>query len=190
MEITKRDRRALISGAVALGAIGLYILVIEPVLAAHNNTAATHMALARRVSRAIYENQKAKYDAQQVAEWESNSGKLLEPRPYSEQITTVGSDVVVAAKKGGVQIKHSIWDKPKPWHDNPALALATVRIDAEAPWTNVFKFIAGLYRIPGVLSVERMDLSSGPKKGGKITLKLTLSVMVKADANTEQRWVK
>ena len=85
-------------------------------------------------------------------------------------------------------MKNSNWTGAKAWPENPSLEIASINIDAEAGWENVFKFVAALYRIPGVLSVERMDLPGKSKKGGKLTLRLTVSVLIKAAPRDEDRW--
>jgi len=190
MEMTKRDRRALKLGAVALGAVAVYFLAIEPVMNSYGDLVATHALQASRIKRAVYDNQKNVYLARKVGQWQSRAGELAEPKPYSEQITGVGGGIMAAAKLSGVKIKNSGWAAARPWAEDPALELAVVTIDAETGWENVFKFISGIYRIPGVLSVERMDLSSGPKKGGKLTVRLTVSVMVKSVSNVSERQIR
>lgn len=190
MAMTERDRKALKRGGVALGAIVMYFLVIEPVASGYDDLVATHTLLADQVKRAVYDNQKAKYEVKQVAKWEEKAGDLSPPKPYSEQITAVGTALVTAAQKGGVKIKNSAWTGPKPWADDVTLDIVSLRLDAEAGWENVFKFIAELYRIPGVLSIEQMGLTGDPKKGGKLSLRLTVSAMVKAASDTQEPWSK
>jgi hypothetical protein len=76
---------------------------------------------------------------------------------------------------------------------------------AEAGWENVFKFIAALYRIPGLLSVEQMDLTvaagapgggppgmppgmgGAPGQPGRLGTRLTASVLVAANPRSEER---
>jgi hypothetical protein len=55
-----------------------------------------------------------------------------------------------------------------------------VLLEADADFEPVFKFIDALYRIDGVLSVENLDLTGDPKKGGKVHVRLTISVLVKS----------
>jgi len=186
MEISERDKRALKLGGLGLGIIAAYFLVVEPLISSYDGLVADHKVLAAKVKRVIYENRKTKYLIERIAECEEKSGELLPPKPYSEQITTVGDKITTAAQKTGVEMKNSTRTAAKPWPDDPTLEMALIHVDAQAGWENVFKFIGELYRIPGVLSVEQMNLSSGPKKGGKITLTLTVSVLVQASPEGKQ----
>jgi hypothetical protein len=214
MALNERDRRAVTLGAVALAIIAAYFLVIEPLANAYDGLVAEHDRLAARVARAIQDNRKAEYYTKRIADYEQSSGELTPPPPYDEQITTVGGQIIAAAQKSGVQLKGFTPTAATIWAEDPALALASFHVDVEvqwpqpkraaASWENVFKLIANLYRIPGVLSVERLDLSSpaskggaggpggrrGPGKGGKIVVRLTISVLVKASAESDGPWAE
>ncbi len=206
MALSERDRKALVSGGVALGAIGLYVLLIEPLARAYADLVADHERLASKVARSVHVNRKAAYFAEQLAEYEQIAGELSPPKPYDEQITTIGEQIIAAAQKSGVQLRGSTPTAPVPWAEDPTLEMALFRIDAQAGWENVFKFIASVCRIPGVLSVEQLDLSGGPKKGGskgpkargparpggngKITMRLTVSVLAAAPAKSEILWAR
>jgi type II secretory pathway component PulM len=213
MALSARDRRAAILGSVGLGLIGLYLLAIEPLAKAYEDLVSDHERLAAKVARTIRDNRKAEYFAERLADYEQTAGELSPPRPYDEQITTVGEQITAAAQQSGIQLQGFTPTSAVPWGEDPALELALFHIDAQtswqqvtraaASWENVFKFIASLYRIPGVLSIERLDLSSvaskggpseggpdGPGKGGKITLRLTVSVLVKAASKNEGPWAR
>ena len=107
---------------------------------------------------------------------------------YSEQITTVGEQIVAAAQKNGVQLKGTTPSAVRAWPPDPTLQLAPVLIEADADFEPVFKFIDALYRIDGVLSVESLDLTGDPKKGGKLKMRLTISVLVKSQQTGGARW--
>jgi hypothetical protein len=214
--LSTRDRRALILGGVGLGVIALYLLVIEPLADAYGELVGDHERLAARVARTIHDNRKAAYYAERLADYEQSAGELLPARPYDEQITAVGEQITAAAQQSGIQLQGFTPTSAVPWGQDPALALALFHIDAEtswpqlkraaSSWENVFKFVAALYRIPGVLSVERLDLSSetsrraggppgrggpgGPSQGGKITLRLAVSVLVEATPQSEAMWAR
>ncbi len=178
MALNERDRRALHLGALGLGAVAAYLGLIEPALNTYDAVALAHEQQAASVSRHVSDRQRDRYYDGRIAEWERENGKLSPPRPYSEQITTVSEQVVTASQGNGTQVRNSSWSAAMPWGDEAGVALATLHLEAEADWENVFKFVAALYRIEGVLSVEQIDMSSDPKKGGKVDLRLDVSVMV------------
>lgn len=217
MALNERDRRAIQLGAVALAVIAAYFLVVEPLANGYDGLVAEHDRLATRVARSIQDNRKAAYYTQRLADYEQSSGALAPPPPYDEQITTVGGQIIAAAQKSGVQLKGFTPTAAAVWAEDPTLALASFHADVEvqwpqpkqaaASWENVFKFIASLYRVPGVLSVERLDLSSpaskggaggpggprgpgGPGEGGKIVVRLTVSVLVKATSESDDPWAE
>ena len=178
MTLTSRDRRALILGGATLALAGLYIFALEPGLAWYDGLTADHGKLAGQVAELHKRNQMRAWRRRQLAKWEEEAGPFTLPKPYDEQVTTVGREVMAAAQKSGLEIKNSSWAAPRVWSANPSVALATMQIDAETQWQNVFKFIAAAYRVPGVLSVESLGLTGDPKKGGKLTVRLSLSVLV------------
>ena len=188
MAISQRDRRALVLGGGALAVIVVYLSIIDPLIGGYEALRSEHKVHAAKVARIMIDNGKAKYLGEEVGEWERKAGPLGPPRPYSQQITAIGERIVAAAQKSGVQLKNSSWTVARPWGDDPALETATVNLDAEAGWENAFKFIAEVYRIEGVLSVEQMDLAGDPKKGGNLTLRLAVSVFVQAGAKGQGQW--
>ncbi len=207
MALSQRDRRALILGGVALGAISLYLLAIEPLAVAYADLTNEHDQLAGRIARTVHVHRKAAYLAEQIAEYTQQVGELSPPKPYDEQITTVGEQIIAAAQKSGVQLRGATPTAAVPWAEDPALSMALFHIDAEAKWsslmdsdkgwTNVFKFIAAVYRIPGVLSVEQFNLSTaaqqkgkskGRQQGGTLALRLTVSVLTAAASESAEAW--
>ena len=206
MELSTRDRRAVIFGGVGLGLIAVYFLGLEPLARAYGRLSSEHDRLAGRVARALYETQKAAYYTERIAQHEEAFGELVSPKPYDEQVTTVGAQILTAAQTNGLQLRGVTPAEAGPWADDPTLALALFHVDAEVMWENartaggsweqVFKFIASVYRIPGVLSVERLDLSSDikpgqaydPNKPGKLTVRLTVSVLVGAHPGSSDPW--
>lgn len=217
MKLNDRDRRALILGGTALGLIVLYFGGIEPLAEAHDELVNEHDRLAGRVARAVRDNRKAEYFSEQIAEYEQAAGELSPPKPYDEQITTVGEQILATAQKSGIQLRGATPTAAVPWAEDPAFQMALFHIDAEAGWESVFKFVGSLYRIPGVLSVERLDLSSKAKKGGpsrggpparggppgrggggprggggssKVTMRLTVSVLVAAAEESDDPWAR
>ena len=208
MEISRRDRRALLLGGVGLGLIAMYFLAIEPLASAYAKLVADHDRLAAKVARRIHDNRKAEYYAGRLKEYEQTAGELSGPKPYDEQITAVGEQIIAAAQKSGVQLRGATPTAAVPWGNDPTLEMALFHIDGEVRWENlmtagrgwenVFKFIANLYRIPGVLSVERLDLSgerkkgspNDPSQGGKIALRLAVSVLVEATPSREEPWAR
>jgi len=188
MTLSERDRRALILGGIGLGVIVFYLLILDPVANWYSDLAGEHQRLANQIAQTIYEKDKERHNAELVAKWEQDKGPLSAPKPYSEQITAVSNEIVAAGKKSGIKLKNTTPRAAVPWVDDPKLKRASIIIDAETGWENVFKFIAALYRIDGVLSVESMHLSSSSKKGGKMTLKMTVSVMVQAGQGGKKPW--
>jgi len=187
MALSERDRRTLILGGVGLGTIGLYVLVVGPLWSRYDAMLDRHQRLAEQTARVVFEAERAEYMQGQVAEWEAKAGKLTPPKPYGEQITAV-SDRIMTASQAGANVRNSNWSAPTPWPDDPTLQVAQVHLEAEADWENVFRFIAAVYRIEGVLSVEEMDLSSDPKRGGKVTIRLSVSVLIKAAQQGKGLW--
>ena len=190
MALTNRDRRALILGGTALAAVVLYVLLIEPVVSAYDQMVDEHDALAARIGRVLYDNQQAKYFTEQVAEWEQAYCELGEPKRYDEQITTVSGQIVAAAQSSGIKLGRTSPASGTPWADDPKLQMALIHLDAEGGWEKVFKFVAALYRIQGLLSVEHLDLSAEPKKPDKIKINLTVSVLALAAEASEDLWAK
>ncbi len=182
MNLSGRDRRALILGGAVLAVIATYVFIAGPLLARYDALVTEHDRLAGTVARIVRDDRKAAYQTGLVAEYEKKAGPLTSPKPHSQQITAVSNRLVEAVQAGGIQMKNSYWTKPVPWAEEPALALASLHIDAEAPWENVFRFLAALHRIEGVLSVERLDLSGDPKKPGPLAMKLVVSVLVQAES--------
>jgi hypothetical protein len=193
MALNERDRRAVTLGGAGIGLIVLYMLVIEPMASGYASLVSQHEDLTGQVARAVYTQKKNTHFARQVAEYEGKSGPLLPAKPYGEQMTSVGEQIVAAAGPAqapdSVKIKGSTPAAPIAWAEDPSLEMALIRIDAEADWEKLFEFIANVYRIPGVLSVEQMELTGDPKKGGKIAVRLSVSVLAKADKQQDS-WTK
>lgn len=203
MALSEKDRRALVWGGLALGLIAAYFLAIEPLANAYDRLVTDHDRFAAQVARVMLANRKTEYFAERITEYEQTSGALSPPKPYDEQVTTVGERIVMAAQQSGIQLQGFAPAAATPWADDSAMEMALFHIDAETKWPNVmksdtkwenvFKFIAGLYRIPGVLSVERLDLSSVQQKkgsGGRLTVRLTLSVLAAASPKSDDLWAK
>ncbi|HRY69678.1 MAG TPA: hypothetical protein P5304_16840 [Phycisphaerae bacterium] len=186
MNMSDRDRRALVLGGVAVGMIAVYLVALNPLVSRYNDMLADHEQAAAKVARILGEERKAADQARQIAEWERKAGQLSEPKPYSEQITSVSYKLVAAYQASGMQVKNSNWTHPIPWPDDRTLSLATIRIDAEADWENVFKFVAAVYRIEGVMSIDRLELAGDSKKPGPLTVKLAVSVLVRSEG--DNRW--
>ncbi len=179
MTLSERDRKALKMGVIGVALIASYILAIEPMAKAYANLQADHDRIAAKVARAMHNVRKVEYYTQRLAEYEEAVGELSPARPYDEQISSTGEQIITAAQQGGVQLQGFTPTAGVVWADDPTLQTVMFRIDAEADWGNVFKFIRSLYRIPGVLSVESLDLSSDPEKGGKIKMGMTISALAK-----------
>ena len=187
MVIGERDRRALILGGIALGVLAVYFLGIEPLWGWYDARVSEHSRATEQVARAVGRQRKAAYYEQQVVAWESKAGRLTAPRPYAQQVTEVGGRIMAAAQQAGVQVKGTTSTAPTVWPDDPSLQRASILIEAEAEWESVFRFIAGLYQAEGILSVEEINLAGDAKKGGQLTLKLTVSFMIQAEAGGA-RW--
>ncbi|NLX07909.1 MAG: type II secretion system protein M [Phycisphaerae bacterium] len=188
MNLTQRDKRALTLGAIGLAAIAGYLLIIEPALTSYDELRATHAANAAKVAKLLLDRQKSVYLSTKLDQWREKAGEFAPPDEYGRRMTVVGDGLVAAVQRGGLQLKHSTWSATRSWNEDPTLALAMLQIDGEAGWENVFKFIAELHRIPGVLSIESLDLSGDPKKGGNLTVRMTVSVLVKAAEKGPKRW--
>ena len=188
MTINKQDRRALILGGITLGVIALYLLVIEPAMHGYDAMANEHSALTARVGRIQFENREAAHYPREIATWERRGDALSPPGPYAEQATAVGEKIVAAAGKSKVNLKNLNWSAPTVWPDDPAFEMAVLNLDAEAGWEPVFQFVAAIYEIGGVLSVEEVDLTGDPKKPDKLTLSLRVSVLVKAPPQEGTQW--
>jgi len=188
MTLSERDRRALIFGAATLGVIGAYFGVFEPLLGRYERLVKWHGELAARIKRDVMDSRKLALQQEQVKTWEEKAGALVVERSYSEQITAVGSRIVAAAGENQVQLQGATPTAPTPWVDTWAVAgkeeerleQAVINIDAQGGWENAFKFIAAVYRIDGILSVEQLELSGDPKQGGQLKMRLAISVLMKA----------
>lgn len=191
MEMTQRDRRALIAGGGALALIAVYFGIIEPVGARYNDLYQAHETAAAELARVVPKLQKSAWQAGQVVEFEKNSGPLGAPKPRDQAITSAGAEIIAAAQSSGIELQGTTPGAPTPWPDDPGYQMLLVQIDGKADWENVFKFIAALYRIEGVLSVEQMDLSaSDPRKPGKLNLRLSVSLLLQADTSGGPGWQK
>ena len=179
MTLNERDRKALTMGVIGVAVIASYMLAVEPLAKGYTSLQDDHDMLTAKVSRAMQDARKVEHYTERLAEYEKTVGELSPPRPYDEQISAIGERIITAAQQGGVQLQGFTPTAGAVWAEDPTLQTVAFRIDAEADWGNVFKFISSLYRIPGILSVERLDLSSDPKKGGKIRIRLTISALAK-----------
>jgi Tfp pilus assembly protein PilO len=189
MEISQRDRRAIVFGGIGLVVICAYLLLIEPAMTYYDDLTDEHTVLAAKVGRIMRDTQKVPYMKEHLKECEEKCGVQSKPEPYSRQITAM-SERLMTASQCGVQLKNSHWVSPKPWADDPTLELAQIQLDAEGDWENVCKFLGAIYRTDGVLGIEQMDMTGDPKKGGKITLRLTVSVLVQVDLQEKNRWAR
>ncbi len=186
MEMTQRDRRAIVYGGIGLGIIFLYLLVVEPILDSYDKLVREHKTLSVKLARVMRDNKKVKYLSEYIKSEEERTGTISDPRPYSEQITAM-SEKIMTASQCGVQIKNSSWVSPRLWPEDPKLEMAQIQIDAEGNWEAVCRFLAALYKTDGVFSIEQMDLSG---KGGRMNLKLTVSVLVQATLSEKDRWIR
>ena len=185
MALNARDRRAIVMGVAALVVMAGYLLVLRPAIRSYRNLVREHDTAKRAVGRRIDEQRKAEFLAARVKEWEDKAGELGPPKPYGEQMAAVGERIVAAAQESGLQLQNTSPAAATAWPDDARIAQALVQIEAQAEWENVFKFVAALYQIPGVLSVEQMDLT-GEKGGGNLKVRLSVSVMVVP--TSENRW--
>lgn len=188
MTMTRRDKRALIFLAAGLGAIALYFGAVEPLWGAYGDLVSEHGHLARQVARLKVDKDKVAWYETQIPEWTERYGPYSELKPYHEQITRICEQISAAAGKSGFKMKAPNITQPSAWGEDASLATATVHLDAESGWENVFKFISHLHRIPGVLSIEHLEMNADAKNGNKINIKLTVSVMVKAEPRDEAIW--
>lgn len=207
MALNDRDRRALVLGGVGAGIVLAYLFVLEPAVGMYNGLVAEHDHLARQVARVARDTQQAAYYEKEIAQYESQHGPLGESQPFDKQLSLVGEQLIGAAQQSGLNLRGATPTAGPPWGDDPSLQLALFRIDAEVQWPNaqmagqtwenVFKFIALAYRIPGVLSVERLDLSGDappgggdPRKPGKLTVQVTFSVLAQATEEGGGLWTR
>ena len=188
MAVSERDRRALILGGIALGVIGVYFLGIDPLWGWYDGLVTEHKTAAAAMKRIVADERKAKSYAERVAEFEEKVGELVPPQLYSKQISAASEKILNAAGPSGIKVQGSTPTSPVAWPDDPGLQQASIIIDAEGGWDNVFKFIGTLYRSEGILSVEQMELTGDPKKGGKMTIKLTVSVLIQAPEESDDQW--
>ncbi len=189
MAISARDRRALIVGGAAIALIAVYVKIVEPAWTRYDRMVSDHATASLRLAQGVYDRQKQAHQREQVREWEEKSGPLGAPKPYAEGITAIGSQIVAAGQSGGVELQGTTPGAGTPWVDDPQLQQSIIQIEGKADWENVFKFIAALYRIEGVLSVEQMDLSvSDPKKPGKLNLRLNVSVLLQGEKGGGVKW--
>jgi hypothetical protein len=179
MELTKRDRRAIVWGGIGLGIVLIYLWIIEPVMDRYGEMTADHAILSSRVSAMIRDQRAMPVMEKYVRDCEGKVGPMAEPEFYSGEITKV-SDNIMTAGQCGVQIKNTRWIAPKPWPTDPKLSMAQVQIDCEGQWENICRFLGALYRTAGIFSVEQMDMAGDVQKGGMITMKLTVSVIVRS----------
>ncbi|MEP0842258.1 MAG: type II secretion system protein M [Phycisphaerae bacterium] len=184
--MSPRDRRALILGGAALGLIGLYFGVLEPAGGWYARLRRQHAAQADRIREAVNAARRLASFQDQIQEWQERTGPLVPRRGYSEQITAVGGRIIAAAGENQVQLQGATPTAPTPWPDDRRLEQALIHVDGQAEWENVFKFIAALYRIEGILSVEQLELT-GEGKGGPIKLRVSVSVLMTAGQPEEIR---
>ena len=192
MNISSRDRRAIILGGAAVGSIVLYFFAIEPAINGYLGMLNAHKTAAENVKHAVRDARQLASFQSQIKDWETKAGPLVPTKTYSEQITTIGSRILTAAGESGVQLQGATPTTPTPWVDPSSLKTpgmpavdkleqALVNVDAQGDWESVFKFVAALYHIEGVLSVEQMDLNNDGK-GGPIKIRLSVSVLMKASS--------
>jgi type II secretory pathway component PulM len=189
MEISSRDKRAIVFGAIGIAIIAVYLCAVEPALAAYDRICGEHCRLTDRVTKALRENDSTRLarGASALAEAEKRYGAISTPKGYSEQMTCV-SDRITTAGQCGVQIKNTSWIAAKQWPDDAGLQMAQVQIDAEGDWDSLCRFLAALNHTEGVLSVEQIDIGAGSP--GRLHSRLTLSVLVQADTQTKDRWTR
>jgi hypothetical protein len=206
MALSQRDRRAITIGGGALAAIALYFFVLEPGTAAYARLTRDHSQLAQQIAGTIRDRDKAAYYEERLTEYEAVVGELAPPKPYDEQITTIGTKLLEAAGKAGVALHNANPSAATIWGEDPALSVARFHIDAEvawkkaaqAPqkWESIYTFIQNVYQIPGVLSVEQFDLTADiekkppndPNLGGKLMLRLVVSVLTESSPEEESPW--
>ena len=181
MEITPRDMRAIRMGGAGVGVLVVYFFLFEPIIDHYDRIFENHDVLAAKVSRIYRDNNASPAMEKYIAECEGLVGPLVAPDVYSREITQVSNNVMTAGQCG-VRIKNTTWVAPRPWPDDPKLQMATLQIDCEGQWESMCRFIAALYRTEGIFSIEQMDMTGDVKKGGMITMKLTVSVLVQAEA--------
>lgn len=179
MELTKRDRRAVVWGGSGLVIVLVYLWMIEPVLNRYDEMRVGHAIFSSHVASLIQDQRATPVMEKYISDCESKVGPISEPELYSGEITKV-SDNIMTAGQCGVQIKNTRWIAPRPWAMDPKLSMAQVQIDCEGQWESVCKFLTALYRTSGIFSVEQMDMSGDVQKGGMITMKLTVSVIVRS----------
>ncbi|MFA5864577.1 MAG: hypothetical protein WC975_07795 [Phycisphaerae bacterium] len=189
MKINEKDRRAIIFGVAGLGVILLYLLIVGPLIDSYDTLIGTHQQLSSKVGKILRDNKKTKYLSETIKAWEDKTGCQTAVKPYSEQITVLG-DRIMTAGQCGVQIKNSNWVAPRIWPDDPSLEMAQIQLEAEGDWERVCTFLAALYRTDGIFSIERMDLQGSPKKDGKVTVRLTVSVLVEAGKQHKDNWTR
>lgn len=189
MVISDRDRRALTLGVAVLAVIGAYLLFDTYVLSWYDAMVADHAVRAGKVAKGISDKKEAMALSSSIAEWEEKAGSLADPPAYSEQSTKVHEQIITAAQKNGVNLKNVNVTAASAWPEDPKLQMASFHIEGETEWPKVFEFIAGLYHIPGVLSVEQIKLSTG-KDGGKLAAEMTLSFLVEAARQGGGLWAR
>lgn len=188
MALSDRDRRALVLGGVGLLLIAAYVLGLEPAWAWYDGIVAEHESQAARLARVRSNEAKADYYTRQIEQWEKEVGMLAPPRPYSEQVSSVTEKIIGAAQPNGTELKGISPAAPAVWPEDPKFDRAAVLIDAEAGWPDVFKFMDALYRTAGVLSIEQLEFTGDPKKGGKLAVKLNVSILVLVPKQNEGGW--
>lgn len=186
MALAKRDKRALILGGVLLAIIAAYFGMIEPATRAYADLTERHSTTANKLAMTRREGQKRAYMNERVKTWEVKAGTLSPPKPYGEAITTIGSQIIAAAQTCEVELQGAIPTAPSPWPDDAQLERSLINVDALADWERIFKLIAALYRIDGVLSIEQMDLTSGER--GKLKVRLSISIFLQAAPAGGDKW--
>lgn len=187
MEISARDRRALGGLGVAFVMVLGYLFVVEPLCEKYEAMVTEHSNLAGRLSRIRRADQEAKYLAGKVAELEEKGIDLSPPTFYYDQVNMVSEKIHTAGQQTKTKLKSLKPATAKSFPDDRTLQIAMISLEGEGGWEDVFKFMAALNRIPGVLSVEKFKLKG---KGGKLNLQMTVSVLVKAEPRKEGPWTK
>jgi Tfp pilus assembly protein PilO len=176
--LNERDKRAIRWGGPAIGLLFAAIFVFGPLLDRWDAMTAEHDSLVEQSANHFDQLTMKRRMQRSIASLEEEIGPFQEPLEYNRQITRLDKAVGEAAKKSGVALKVVRRQESEAIRGFTAYRMAGVRIQLDAPLGKLAEFLHRLEQTPGVVSVERLDLTADPKKPNQISTQMRISTFV------------
>lgn len=176
-----RDRRALLFGAPAILLVVAVFFVGPPVMDAVGRRGAEHARLEQQCRSLLADKALVDREKAAIERLEKEIGAFEEPLAYDEHVTRLFQHVYAAAKRAGVKLKSRRRVEARSSRIDPRYDLAGVRMQLEAPFVGVVKFLHELQQTPGVFSIESLELSADPKKPQALSVQIQISTFVQPD---------